>query len=83
MKKTLIVLTILTVIFNCSYGQKTYHSSLLLDAKAGVGETAIWHPSEKKLYWIDVDKKTLNTFDPVSKTDNHYPLKNGWYYSTN
>jgi len=74
MKKTLILLTILTVIYTCSYGQKTYQASLLLDAKAGIGETAIWHPSEQKLYWIDVDKKMLNTFDPVTKKEANYPL---------
>lgn len=75
MKYKFIILGLVILHVNCIFGQKIYQASLLLDAKAGVGETAIWHPLEKKLYWIDVDKKTLNTFDPVSKTENYYALQ--------
>ncbi len=59
---------------NFNYAQKIYQASLFIDAKAGIGETALWHPSEKKLYWIDVDKKLLNVIDPTTKLENHYPL---------
>lgn len=29
-----------------------------------LGEGPIWHPVENKLYWIDIVKHTINTFDP-------------------
>lgn len=75
MKNKLIILIFIVFSANFTYGQKVYHAELLLDAKAGIGETPIWHPRENKLYWIDVDKKTLNTFDPVSKSENHFSLE--------
>jgi len=75
MKNKLIILTFIVFSVNFTYGQKMFHAELLLDAKAGIGETPIWHPSEEKLYWIDIDKKTLNTFDPVSKIEKQFDLQ--------
>lgn len=40
--------------------------SCVLDIKATLGECPIWHPPEKKLYWIDINAHTLNRFDPAS-----------------
>jgi len=74
MKKICMGLVLIILSINHSSGQKIYQANLVINAKAGIGETAIWHPSEQKLYWIDVDKKTLNTFDPVTKSENHYSL---------
>lgn len=42
---------------------------LEIDAKAELGEGAIWHPSENKLYWIDIEGKELHIFNPKDKTD--------------
>lgn len=39
---------------------------LVLDAKAKLGEGAIWHHREQKLYWVDIEGKALNIFDPQS-----------------
>jgi len=75
MRKIFLFSVLIFIAAGYSYGQKFYNASLLIDAKAGVGETPFWHPREKKLYWIDVDKKTLNTFDPVSKSENHFSLE--------
>lgn len=39
---------------------------LVLDAKATLGEGAIWHPVEQKLYWVDIEGKQLHIYDPAS-----------------
>ncbi|HMJ67650.1 MAG TPA: SMP-30/gluconolactonase/LRE family protein [Cyclobacteriaceae bacterium] len=45
------------------------NAQLVIDAKAMLGEGSIWHPSEKKLYWVDIEGKALHIYDPVSKDD--------------
>lgn len=47
---------------------------LVLDAKAELGEGAIWHPEEKKLYWVDIEGKALHIFDPVSGKDQPFTV---------
>jgi sugar lactone lactonase YvrE len=49
-------------------------AELVLDAKAMLGEGSIWHPKEKKLYWIDIEGKALHIYDPVTNTDKQFPL---------
>lgn len=44
-------------------------ATLVLDAKTILGEGAIWHPKEKKLYWIDIEGKNLHIFNPTTKED--------------
>ncbi|MCC9168156.1 SMP-30/gluconolactonase/LRE family protein [Pontibacter harenae] len=48
-------------------------AELVLDAKAKLGEGAIWHPTEQKLYWIDIEGKALHIYDPVTKKDIQFP----------
>jgi sugar lactone lactonase YvrE len=33
---------------------KDTEARLVLDAKATLGEGALWHPAEKRLYWVDI-----------------------------
>lgn len=40
---------------------------LVLDAKAALGEGPLWDEQTGKLYWVDIEKKQMNVFDPVSK----------------
>ncbi|MFD3001140.1 SMP-30/gluconolactonase/LRE family protein [Pontibacter toksunensis] len=47
---------------------------LVLDAKAKLGEGAIWHPTEKKLYWVDIEAAELHFYDPATKKDTRYPV---------
>lgn len=47
---------------------------LVLDAKAVLGEGAIWHPTENKLYWVDIEGKSLHIYDPVSGNDKTMPV---------
>ena len=47
-------------------------AELVLDAKAMLGEGAIWHPKEKKLYWVDIEGKKLHVYDPSSSKDKEF-----------
>ena len=48
-------------------------AELVLDAKAKLGEGAIWHPLEKKLYWVDIEAAELHMLDPATKKDISFP----------
>ena len=66
---------------------KSLEATLLLDAKAQLGEGCFWHSIENKLYWLDIEGHELHIYDPVLKTDIHFdvgarigcvvPAKNG------
>ncbi|MGL6196985.1 MAG: SMP-30/gluconolactonase/LRE family protein [Thermoguttaceae bacterium] len=47
---------------------------LLYDAKAVLGEGPFWHPTEKRLYWLDIEGMLLHRFDPVRLHDEIFPL---------
>ncbi|MBD1397547.1 SMP-30/gluconolactonase/LRE family protein [Pontibacter sp. JH31] len=49
-------------------------ASLVLDARATLGEGAIWHPVEELLYWVDIECKELHVFDPVTMQDEVWPV---------
>ncbi|GAA4433907.1 hypothetical protein GCM10023188_24170 [Pontibacter saemangeumensis] len=44
-------------------------AELVLDANATLGEGAIWHPTEKRLYWIDIEAAELHLYDPATDKD--------------
>lgn len=46
---------------------QTTQATLALNSKAILGEGALWHPQEKKLYWVDIEGRSLNIFDPKYK----------------
>ncbi|MDR1338767.1 MAG: SMP-30/gluconolactonase/LRE family protein [Prevotellaceae bacterium] len=46
--------------------QTVLKAELLLDTKSDLGEGAIWHPKEKKLYWVDINQGFLHLYDPAS-----------------
>jgi D-xylonolactonase len=37
---------------------------IVLDVKSKVGECPLWHPLEKKLYWIDILKGIVYRYNP-------------------
>jgi sugar lactone lactonase YvrE len=41
----------------------------VLDIRAQLGECPIWHASENRLYWADLDGRTINRFDPATGTN--------------
>lgn len=48
-------------------------AELVLDAKARLGEGALWQHKENKLYWIDIEGRFFHIYDPVSKKDKQFP----------
>lgn len=42
---------------------------LVLDAKALLGEGAIWHAQKQLLYWIDIDPGLVHIYDPATNQD--------------
>jgi sugar lactone lactonase YvrE len=49
-------------------------AALVLDAKATLGEGAIWHPAEKRLYWVDIEGRVLHLYDPATAEDKVWPV---------
>ena len=46
----------------------------VLDARARVGEGAMWDERSGQLWWVDIDAGTLHRFDPESGTDQAWPM---------
>jgi sugar lactone lactonase YvrE len=44
-------------------------AELVLDAKATLGEGAIWHGREQRLYWVDITAGLLHAFTPADGSD--------------
>ncbi|MDH5246258.1 MAG: SMP-30/gluconolactonase/LRE family protein [Betaproteobacteria bacterium] len=38
----------------------------VLDARASLGECAVWSAGEQVLYWVDINAPSLNRFDPAT-----------------
>lgn len=51
-----------------------HQAKILLNAQARLGEGAIWHPTEQKLYWVDIEGKMLHVFDPESGEDKSFDV---------
>jgi sugar lactone lactonase YvrE len=49
--------------------------TLEIDAKAQLGEGALWHPTENKLYWVNIEGRTLHIYDPVTKENQSFLVK--------
>ncbi|TGE29316.1 SMP-30/gluconolactonase/LRE family protein [Hymenobacter metallicola] len=37
-----------------------------LPARAQLGEGAVWNPQDEKLYWVDIEGRSLHIFDPAT-----------------
>jgi L-arabinonolactonase len=46
----------------------------VLDAKARVGEGAVWDDREGVLWWVDIEAPSLRRFDPGSGADRAWPM---------
>jgi sugar lactone lactonase YvrE len=68
----LITLIMTSATFN---NQNEPEVKLVLDAKALLGEGAIWHPVENKLYWIDIEGKALHIYDPAIQEDKQHTVE--------
>ena len=38
----------------------------VLDARAELGECPTWSREEHRLYWVDINGRTVNRFDPAT-----------------
>jgi sugar lactone lactonase YvrE len=47
---------------------------LLLDAKAVLGEGAIWNHKEQVFWWVDIEKGQLNIYDPRTGKNKSYEM---------
>jgi sugar lactone lactonase YvrE len=45
----------------------------VLNVRAELGEGALWHPEEQKLYWVDIEGRALHIYDPASGADIQFP----------
>lgn len=46
----------------------------VLKWEAIVGESPLWHPSQRRLYWVDIQKKYVHRFDPETGQNESFPL---------
>ncbi len=54
--------------------QTSIPSKVLLNTKADLGEGSIWHPKQQLLYWVDIDKGMLYTYNPVNSEEKSFEL---------
>jgi sugar lactone lactonase YvrE len=52
----------------------TTEVELVLDAKARLGEGAVWDAPRGRLYWVDIEGHELHVFDPATLRDRAYAL---------
>jgi sugar lactone lactonase YvrE len=46
----------------------------VLDVKAELGEAPLWSVEQQALYWLDIERKTFNRFDPATGHNEHWPV---------
>ena len=51
-----------------------HQAELVLDVQAELGEGPFWHSEQKRLYWLDIEKRQLHCFDPMSQVNLSEPL---------
>ena len=52
----------------------TGEPTVVLDARAELGECPVWAGDEQALYWVDIRGKALHRFDPATGADRAWPL---------
>lgn len=45
-----------------------------IDDADALGESPFWHPSEQRLYWVDIQGRRVRRFDPASGQREHWDL---------
>lgn len=64
-----------------------YQAELFIKKDSINAEGPFWHPIQKKLYWVDIEKMQVHRYDPLTKQEEQWqfdkrvgcvvPLKNG------
>jgi len=47
----------------------------VLDARALLGESPVWCPQQKLLYWVDIKRPAIHCFDPAGGSCRTWPLR--------
>ena len=53
---------------------KLFEVRHVLDIKAQLGEAPLWSVDQQALYWVDIERKTLNRFDPATGRNESWPV---------
>jgi sugar lactone lactonase YvrE len=54
---------------------ETAAPELIVDAKNQLGEGSIWNYKTGELWWIDIEGRTLNTYNPTTKATRTFDVK--------
>ncbi len=49
-------------------------ADLILDARAGLGEGAVWDSERETLYWVDINAGVVHAFDPATGEDRAFSV---------
>lgn len=66
MIKSVVCLCFLLIIFSCK-PNKHLEAELAFKIDATLGEGAFWNYKTQEFYWIDIESKTLNIYNPKTK----------------
>ncbi|HEY4650307.1 MAG TPA: SMP-30/gluconolactonase/LRE family protein [Pontibacter sp.] len=55
--------------------RQTKEATLVLEARATLGEGPLWHPTEDVLYWVDIEGRKLHIFNPETKETKEFDVK--------
>jgi|TARA_B100000809_G_C15120230_1_gene524000 sugar lactone lactonase YvrE len=53
---------------------REYNAELILDARATLGEGALWDVDRHALWWVDIEQGQVHCFDPDSNTNQTYDV---------
>ena len=46
----------------------------VVEARDALGECCLWCPTTRRVWWLDIQKPTLQSYDPVTREHRVYPL---------
>lgn len=67
MFKKIVCICFSILFVSCSSKEKNVQASLEYKIDASLGEGAIWNYKSQELYWIDIEQKALNVYNPNTK----------------
>lgn len=53
---------------------KPYPFKNILPARARLGESPLWNPADRLLYWVDIYNHRVHQFNPVTQEDRFFPV---------
>lgn len=74
---TLIFILLVLLKVNSMAGENSVRiieSKLLLDVSARLGEGAFWNHQTNTFWWVDIEGKSFNIYDPATQENTSYPV---------